>query len=115
MDRDPVVDARDLVRDRLPGLLDDLEHSRDEAETLVLTQAVWFAVAELACDARRYWRGGGKWIVRELNDADPAFAGQWIAAYGDRTAVRLLAEQVLGEVGGPLFAGFRLAGERPEE
>ncbi len=104
----------DLARYRLTSLLDDLEHSHDKAETLVLTQTIWFAVAELACDAKQHWRGGGKWILRELTHADAAFARRWIAAHGDPAAVTALAEQLLGEVGGPLFAGYRLAGERPE-
>jgi hypothetical protein len=47
---------------------------------------------------------GGKWLLRELRDSDPAFAARWLAARDDPAP---LAKQLLAGVGGPLFDGYR--------
>ncbi len=94
------------ARYSLTDLLDDIAHSRDAGETAALTAELWLATARLACDAAGHWRGGGKWIVRELRDQDPVFAERWGAAAGDRAAVVSLAEEVLDSAGGPLFDGY---------
>jgi hypothetical protein len=102
----------DRVRYSLTDLLDDVAHSRDAGETVALTAELWLATARLACDAAGHWRGGGKWVVRELRDLDPMLAQRWEAASGDRAAVVALAEEVLDSAGGPLFDGYLRADPR---
>ena len=50
--------------------------------------------------------GGGKRIVRELRDLDPALAQRWEAAATDREAVVALAQEMLDRAGGLLFDGY---------
>jgi hypothetical protein len=88
----------------LTDLVDDLVHSTDPGETAVITARAWEQTAQLALDVAGHWRGGGKWMVRELRDLDPGVrppvaarpapatggprAGRGGAALGRRTAVR---------------------------
>jgi hypothetical protein len=103
----------DRLRYGLTDLLDDLEHSRDPAEGLVVAATAWTRAAELALHAGQHWLGGGKWLLRELRDLDPDLAGRWVAAHGDPAAIAAFAHDVLDQVGGPLFDGYRAAGEHP--
>jgi hypothetical protein len=106
-DGPPALGEVEMARMRylLTDLLDDLAHSRDPAETVAITAALWSWAAELALQARRQWVGGGKWLLRELRDLDERLAGRWVTAHGDPLAVAALAGEVLGWVGGPLFDG----------
>lgn len=90
-----------------------MAHSTDPGETITITTAAWLATAQLACDAAGHWRGGSKWLVREVRDLDPAFAHRWLAAHGDPRAVAALAREVLARAGGPLFDGYRVTGDSP--
>jgi hypothetical protein len=103
----------DRARYGLTDLLDDLAHSVDEGETVVLVTSVWLAAADLACAIAGHWAGRGKWTLRELRDLDGEFARRWLAAHGDRLAVAAVANEVLDSSGGPLFAGYRAGGELP--
>jgi hypothetical protein len=112
----PPLPAQDLDQARyaLTDLLDDLTHSSDPAEAAVLATCAWLATAQLACDVNRHWRGGGKWIARELHDLDPDLAHRWLHAHANPTAITALAHQILALAGGPLFAGYRATGSRDE-
>ncbi|TWD81094.1 hypothetical protein FB561_2198 [Kribbella amoyensis] len=111
---DPLTtDELDTLRYGLTDLLDDLDHAPDD-ERSVIGALLWLRVAEATLLIRRHWVGSGKWLLRELDDCDPAFAKDWLGRQGDMTAVAELARRVLASTGGPLFAGYQLAGERPD-
>lgn len=104
---------RDAARYRLTDLLDDLIHSTDAGERMVVAAAAWTVAAEQHLAFNRHWTGTGKWLLRELADLDPDFAARWLAANMDATAIEELVREVLTPVGGPLFAGYRVSGESP--
>jgi hypothetical protein len=114
-DGPPPMETTGLDRRRyeLTDLLDDLTHSGDPAETVTIAATLWTRAAELALHADRHWLDGGKWLLRELRDLDAEFADRWIAAHGDPTQTAVFARDILDRVGGPLFDGYRAAGERP--
>jgi len=47
-----------------------------------------------------------------LRDLDAELADRWLEAQGDPDAIAALIRLVLGNHGGSLFDGYRLAGER---
>jgi hypothetical protein len=57
--------------------------------------------------------GRGKWLLRELRDLDDSLATRWLACDGVPETIVALAEDVLRPVGGRLFDGHRMDGERP--
>ncbi|MBR7839090.1 nucleotidyltransferase domain-containing protein [Actinospica durhamensis] len=103
----------DYARYGLTDLLDDLAHAVDPGEKTVIAATAWTAAAQqaLAFDGR--WAGNGKWLLRELRELDRGLADRWLAAFGDPEAIDAVAREVLDRAGGPLFDGFRAAGERP--
>jgi hypothetical protein len=110
---DPLSDAkREHLRYQLTDLLDDLTHATDPGERSVIAAATWTASAVQALAFDNHWTGTGKWVLRELRDLDPELADRWVAAYGDPVATAAFARQVLDRAGGPLFAGYRVTGER---
>lgn len=104
---------RDWCRYALTDLLDDLTHATDPAERTVISAAAWTAVAERALALADHWTGTGKWLLRELRDHDRDLADRWVAAHGDVSATTTLVQQVLDCHGGPLFEGYRVAGQHP--
>jgi hypothetical protein len=109
----PLSDAeREHLRYQLTDLLDDLTHADDAGERAVIGATVWITAAAQVIAFNNHWTGTGKWVLRELRDLDPALADRWIAAYGDPVATAAFAQQVLDQAGGPLFTGYRVAGER---
>lgn len=109
----PPLEQADLDRRRygLCDLLDDLAGSTDPGETAVIGWCVLTATAELALLLDRRWLGSGKWLLRELRAAEPALAGELIAARDDPAALARLADVVLARAGGRLWAGYREAGQ----
>ena len=74
------------------------------------------AAADLYCAMAGAWQGGGKWLLRELREADPAFADELVAGLraherGDAGPLIALVERVLDASGGPLFEGYRASGK----
>ncbi len=109
----PLSDAeREHLRYQLTDLLDDLTHASDPAERAAIAGALWSTSASQALAFNNHWRGTGKWLLRELQDLDADLADRWIAAYGDPAATAAFGQHVLEQAGGPLFAGYRVAGER---
>ncbi|WP_328321590.1 nucleotidyltransferase domain-containing protein [Streptomyces sp. NBC_00388] len=113
----PTVTAHELepLRYGLTDLLDDLAGCTDPGERLFIVTALAEQVAELALLVRGSWLGGGKWLARRLQSADPQLAERLTAAVGDaldgRTAA--LADVVdsgLAECGGRFWAGYRRGG-----
>lgn len=109
----PITETeRQGLRYRLTDLLDDLTHVTDQAERTVIAATAWITIADKALMLGTRWPGDGKWLQRELRDYDPDLADRWLAAHGDSTAIRNLLQEVLGQAGGPLFAGHRTTGNR---
>jgi hypothetical protein len=100
----------DLARYALTDLLDDLAGSNDPDETAVICWNVWTATAELALVLAGHWLGTGKWLLRELREADPVLADRMVAAIGSPARLTQLADDVLGRAGGQFWAGLRVTG-----
>ena len=71
---------------------------------------MWLQAGRAALVLAGHWDGGGKWVLRELLDLDADLAQRWLAARDDPAE---FAREVLASAGGPLFEGYRVAGERP--
>ncbi|MCO8270170.1 nucleotidyltransferase domain-containing protein [Actinoplanes sp. TRM 88003] len=95
---------RDRLRYGLTDLLDDHRHATDDGERVVIAAALWVETGRAALAFAGRWLSGGKWLLRELRELDPAWAGRWLSARDDPST---LATEVLDRVGGPLFAGYR--------
>ncbi|MBY8859362.1 nucleotidyltransferase domain-containing protein [Nocardia sp. CA2R105] len=100
-------------------LLDDLAGAQDANERLVVGAALWQATADLLLTANRHWIGGGKWLHRELAAFDQAGGtdfgrtladGMRAVALGDVDPMTAVVLEVLSQVGGRLFEGFRADG-----
>jgi hypothetical protein len=104
---------RDRARYGLTDLIDDLVHAADPGEQTVIAATTWTVAAQQALAFAGHWAGNGKWLLRELRQLDRGMADRWLAAHGDAQAIATFAREVLNQVGGPLFDGFREAGERP--
>lgn len=111
-------DERASLRYALTDLLDDLADAEPGPMRTAVAVAVWRETAELALATAGGWRGGGKWLVRELvaldartgrdltGDLDSALRS---ALARDVAPLITTADDVLDAVGGRLWAGFRLA------
>jgi hypothetical protein len=100
----------------LTDVLDDVRGDPDGDETLLTAANLAKGVAELHLMLSGSWLGSGKWLLRELREADPVFADRFVAAvraYAGRDVAPLvrLAEDVLEESGGPLFDGYYSSGK----
>jgi len=104
---------RERARYCLTDGLDDLTHATDPGERTVIAASAWTSVAEQALALSDHWTGTGKWLLREFRDLDHDLAGRWLAAHGDAAAIGSLIRDLLDRHGGPLFDGYRAAGERP--
>jgi hypothetical protein len=102
----------ELGRYGLSDLFDDLAGSADLGESAVIAWNLWSATAELALVLTGHWVGTGKWLLRELRAADPVFASRMTGALTDPAALAALAREVLDQAGGPLWDGYRVAGNR---
>jgi hypothetical protein len=98
---------RDGVRYGLTDILDDYHYAVAE-ERPVVAAALWLQAGRAALSLADHWDGGGKWLLRELLDLDAALARRWLAARDDPAE---FAREVLASAGGPLFEGYRVAGE----
>jgi hypothetical protein len=97
----------ELCRYGLTDLLDDLAGSCDEGEIAVISWTLWRLTAELALLLAGSWLGTGKWLLRELRAAEPALAAELLAAVDSPERLIAAADQVLGQAGGRLWAGYR--------
>ncbi len=111
----PALDAEvvDTVRYGLTDLLDDLADAEDPYERLAVAGHVLASAADLLCDHRRAWLGGGKWLPRRLLEADGELGAalleghRLLCASGEGEPLALAARRVLDLVGGPLSEGYR--------
>lgn len=98
------VAERDRFRYGLTDLLDDYVHATDPGERSLIASVLWLEAARAALAFAGRWISGGKWLLRELREFDPALAADWTAARDDPAR---LATTVLAGAGGPLFDGYR--------
>jgi len=101
----------DACRYGLTDLLDDLTGSVDPGETIVICWCVVMQTAELALLKAGAWLGGGKWLLRELRQAQPELAAELIAARDEPVSLAAIADRVLDRAGGRLWAGYRQQGQ----
>ena len=95
---------RDRFRYARTDLLDDLTHVVDPGERSVIAAVLWTETARAASAFAGRWISGGKWLLRELREVDPALADRWPAARDDPAP---FTREVPAGVGGPLFDGYR--------
>ena len=109
----PPLERSELDRRRygLTDLLDDLAGSSDPGETALICWYVLRETAELALLIRGNWLGSGKWLLRELRAAEPALAEELIEARDDPARLASLADGVLAQAGGRLWAGYHQIGK----
>ncbi len=108
----PVSQAElDANRYGLTDLLDDLTGSVDPGETVVICWSIVTQAAELALLTSEAWLGSGKWLLRELRQAEPTLADELIAAREDPARLAAIADGVLDRAGGRLWAGYRQQGQ----
>jgi hypothetical protein len=104
-------DELDARRYGLTDLLDDLAGSTDPGETIVICWYIVMQTAELALLIAQAWLGGGKWLLRELRQAQPDLADELIAAREEPVSLAAIADRVLDRAGGRLWAGYRQQGQ----
>ena len=115
----PLTDD-ELTRARytLTDLLDDLTGGADPELLDAIAVDVWRNTAELHLAANRAWTGSSKWLVRELRQLDEVTdgdvtrrlrAGLLAALSGTVGPLMGVADEILDEVGGRLWAGLHLA------
>lgn len=100
----------------LTDLLDDLAGGGPPAETAAVAAEVHRSAAELLVDLAGGWQGTGKWLAREVAVHDPERGerladGLRSALAGDPGPLVAVVGEVLDRAGGPLWVGYRAAGE----
>jgi hypothetical protein len=101
----------------LTDLLDDLAGAKDPAELTYLAGSILTAASELALIDARSWLGTGKALRRALVELNKPLADQLVVAYrgvvttGETAALDKVSREILARAGGPLSAGYRVAGE----
>lgn len=103
------------LRYAITDLLDDLAGSRDQSERLFIATELARRTGELALVVRRSWRGSGKWLARRLDIAAPGLGERLRRGVKDvldgRDEVLVgVVDEVLGDVGGRLWVGYRRGG-----
>jgi hypothetical protein len=93
----------------LTDLLDDYLYATAD-EKAVLAATLWINAGSAALSLADHWVGTSKWLLRELRDLDDVLAERWLGARDDPAD---FARMVLDQAGGPLFEGYKIAGERP--
>ncbi|MFG2334203.1 nucleotidyltransferase domain-containing protein [Streptomyces sp. NPDC048604] len=106
------------VRYGLTDLLDDLAGCADPGERLCVVMEIARRTGELLLLTHGGWLGGGKWLARRADQADPGFSARLeeaVRAALDGRTERLvaLAEEVLGRAGGRFWEGYRRGGDGP--
>jgi hypothetical protein len=107
------ADAIERLRYAITDKLDDLEADRTPAERIAIGAALYPSLVELALRGNGRWNGNGKWHARLLGQMDVSVARQVETAFlslydgSDTQAVLGLAQSLLEQYGGRLFAGYR--------
>ncbi|WP_425449328.1 nucleotidyltransferase domain-containing protein [Dethiothermospora halolimnae] len=108
----------DSMRYNITNLLDDLKDSRNRHEQMAIAVRLYEDLAELYFRTKGYWRGKGKSIVRIMKKYNPDFALRYNESFDllfkkeDSSKVMELGEELLNFVGGYLFEGYKLEGNK---
>lgn len=118
------AEALAAARYALSDLIDDLQGAEPGPEGSAIAVETWRRTAELLLDVSGRWRGGGKWLMREVVALDAAAGSTWAprldaglaaALTGDTAVLRKTVEDCLAMAGGRLWEGFHQAAPvRPE-
>ncbi|MGW3646195.1 nucleotidyltransferase domain-containing protein [Streptomyces sp. NPDC000878] len=109
------VEELEDYRYAITDLLDDLAGSPDPGERLFIATELARRTGELALAHAGAWRGGGKWLARRLVISAPGLDGRLHDAVrealdGRSGALVDVVDEVLAQVGGRLWAGYRRSG-----
>ncbi|CUR57932.1 putative nucleotidyltransferase protein [metagenome] len=105
-----------FARYSLTDQLDDLAGGGTAGVVDAVAIDVWRGTAELLLASRGWWSGTGKWLIREVEAMDAARGTSYAprlhgdlhsAMRGSPDALVALADEVLDQVGGRLWSGFR--------
>lgn len=112
----PALDAASERRMRyfVSDLVDDLRAPRSTDELIGAGAQLYEHLANWVLRRRGLWSAKGKALARILRQADAGLGNAYCAAFralftsADAAAVVRLADELIGEAGGPLFEGFRI-------
>ncbi len=102
----------DERRYHLTDLLDDFDGARDPDEIIFIAAQLIHQAGGLALASQRRWRGTGKWMVRQLNEAGSDVAERLarslraLVITGEKDELHDAVRAVLSLAGGPLTDGF---------
>ncbi|MGB8946468.1 MAG: nucleotidyltransferase domain-containing protein [Streptomyces sp.] len=96
----------------ITDLLDDLAGCADGGERLFIVTELARRAAELVLVVNGAWLGGGKWLARHVDAAEPGFSERLGEAVRDALAGRdedliRVVDGLLDRCGGRLWAGYR--------
>ncbi|MBT2690215.1 nucleotidyltransferase domain-containing protein [Bacillus sp. ISL-47] len=103
-----------LKRYFITDAVDDLRGSSNRGEEIFIAGTLAELLSEFVLRTNRQWIGSSKWTARALQQYDPVFAEEFMAAFdifyrdGIKTNIIELTEKMLEPHGGPLFEGFSL-------
>lgn len=107
---------REIIQARygLTDILEDLQGSNDEFESLFIVNRLSVLVHEFLLRTANQWIGDGKWIMRALKQYDPEVADEFAWVFqqyyknGDKEIVVEYVDRLLEPYGGRFFAGFTI-------
>lgn len=102
----------DERRYHLTDLLDDLEGATDPEEIIFIAGQLIHQAGSLVLASQRHWRGTGKWMVRQLNEAGTDFAERLSDSFralivtNSKVDLHQAVLDALSVAGGPLTDGY---------
>ncbi|MDO0935160.1 nucleotidyltransferase domain-containing protein [Streptomyces sp. DG2A-72] len=116
----PTVPAEEIEDRRyaITDLLDDLSGSADQGERLFIATELARRTGELALAIGGSWGGGGKWLARRLESTAPGLSMRLHHALhqvleGRDDSLVGVVDEVLEQVGGRLWDGYKRGGGTP--
>ncbi|MEU4984340.1 nucleotidyltransferase domain-containing protein [Streptomyces sp. NPDC021969] len=113
----PPVSAEEIDDRRyaITDSLDDLAGSDDPSERLFIATELVRRTGELALAVSGSWGGGGKWLARRLETTAPGLStrlhhGLREVLEGRAEPLVTVVDEVLGQVGGRLWVGYKRPG-----
>ncbi|MGV9272324.1 nucleotidyltransferase domain-containing protein [Streptomyces griseosporeus] len=113
----PLASAEEIDDRRyaITDLLDDLMGSNDQSERLFIATELVRRTGELALAIGGSWGGGGKWLARRLETTAPGLSMRLHHGLRDVLNGRVeplvaVVDEVIDQVGGRLWVGYRRTG-----